>query len=122
MEIQPIKTGEDHDAALTEVEKLWKAEPGSPEADRLDVLVTLIEAYEEKNHPIPPPDPIDAILFRMDQLSLSRKDLEPYLGTRARVSEILSRTRSLSLGMIRRLHAGLGIPADVLIQPVEAPR
>ncbi len=117
MDIKPIKTEDDHAAALAEVERLWEAEPGSEEADRLDVLATLIEAYEEKHQPILPPDPVEAILFRMDQLGLSRRDLEPYLGTRARVSEVLSRTRSLSLTMIRRLHEGLGIPADVLIQP-----
>jgi HTH-type transcriptional regulator/antitoxin HigA len=117
MEIRPIKTEEDYEAALSEIEKLWEAESGSPEADRLDVLATLVEAYEEKHHPIDPPDPIDAILFRMEQMGFSRKDLEPFLGTRGRVSEILSRTRSLSLAMIRRLHEGLGIPAEVLIQP-----
>ncbi len=117
MDIRPIKTNKDHEAALAEVAELWEAEPGSEEADRLDVLVTLIEAYEERAHPILPPDPIEAILFRMDQLGLSRRDLEPYLGTRARVSEILNRTRNLTLAMIRRLHEGLGIPADVLIQP-----
>jgi len=120
MEIKPIKTEDDHAAALAEVESLWNAEPGSADADRLDVLTTLIEAYEEKNHPIPPPDPVEAILFRMDQLGLTRQDLQPYIGTRARVSEVLSRTRSLSLTMIRRLHEGLGIPADVLIQPSQA--
>lgn len=117
MEIKPIKTETDHERALAEVERLWAAEPGSEEADRLDVLVTLIEAYEERNHPIPPPDPVEAILFRLDQLGLSRRDLEPYIGTRARVSEVLNRTRGLSLAMVRRLNAGLGIPADVLIQP-----
>lgn len=116
MEIKPIKTDEDHAAALAEVERLWEAESGSEEADRLDVLTTLIDAYEEKHQPILPPDPVEAILFRMDQLELSRQDLLPYFGTRARVSEVLSRTRSLSLTMIRRLHEGLGIPADVLIQ------
>ena len=119
MEIKPIKTEKDHEAALTMVEELWGAEPGSDDADRLDVLVTLVEAYEEKNYPILPPDPIAAILFRMDQLGLSRRDLESYIGTRARVSEILTRNRDLTLAMIRRLHRGLGIPADVLIQPVE---
>ena len=120
MEIKPIKTEEDHTAALAEVERLWEAAPGSEESDRLEVLTTLIEAYEEKNHPILPPDPVEAILFRMDQLGLTRQDLQPYIGTRARVSEVLSRTRSLSLAMIRRLHKGLGIPADVLIQPSQA--
>ena len=118
MDIRPIKTEEDYDAALSEIERLWDAESGSLESDRLDVLTTLVEAYEEKHHPIDPPDPIDAILFRMDQMGFSRKDLEPFLGPRGRVSEILSRTRSLSLTMIRRLHEGLGIPAEVLIQPV----
>jgi len=116
MDIKPIKTDEDHRAALAEVEKLWDAEPGSEAADRLDVLATLIEAYEDKLLPVLPPDPVEAILFRMDQLGLSRQDLEPYIGTRARVSEILNRTRNLTLAMIRRLHDGLGISADVLIQ------
>ncbi len=120
MEIKPIKTEADHQAALAEVERLWNTSPGSEDEDRLDVLVTLIEAYEEKNHPVFPPDPVEAILFRMSQLGLNRRDLEPYIGTRARVSDILNRTRTLTLAMIRRLHEGLGIPAEVLIQP--APR
>jgi len=117
--IKPVRTESDHELALKEIEELWSAEPGTDDADRLDVLATLVDAYEAKHHPIPPPDPVDAIVFRMDQLGLSRTDLEPYIGTRARVSEILNRTRTLSLAMIRRLHAGLGIPADVLIQPTE---
>ena len=116
MDIRPIKSESDYEAALVEVEHLWEAAPGSPEHDRLDVLATLIEAYEEKHHPIGPPDPIDAILFRMEQLGLRRRDLEPYIGPRGRVSEILNRTRTLTLPMIRRLHQGLGIPAAVLIQ------
>lgn len=116
MDIRPIKTEADHQAALAEVERLWGAAPGSPAADRLDVLATLIEAYEEGHHPIYPPDPVDAILFRMEQQNLRRRDLEPYIGPRGRVSEILNRTRSLTLPMIRRLHDELGIPADVLIQ------
>jgi HTH-type transcriptional regulator/antitoxin HigA len=119
MAIKPVRTESDHELALKEIEELWSAEPGTDDADRLDVLATLVDAYEAKHHPIPPPDPVDAIVFRMDQLGLSRTDLEPYIGTRARVSEILNRTRTLSLAMIRRLHAGLGIPADVLIQPTE---
>lgn len=86
-----------------------------PEGDRLDVLVTLVEAYEARHHPIDPPDPIDAILFRMEQQGLTRKDLEPYIGPRGRVSEILNRRRSLSLQMIRRLHDGLGIAYESLL-------
>ncbi len=115
MDIKPVRTSKDHRSALAEVERLWEAKPGTPEHDRLEVLVTLIEAYEGKHHPIPPPDPVEAILFRMDQLDLDRKDLETLIGSRARVSEVLSGRRSLSLGMIRRLHARLGIPAEVLI-------
>jgi HTH-type transcriptional regulator/antitoxin HigA len=115
MEIKPVRNAKEHKAALAEVEGLWDAKPGTSEHDRLDVLVTLIEAYEDKHEPIPPPDPIDAILFRMDQLDLDRKDLEPIIGSRARVSEVLGRRRGLSLGMIRRLHSQLGIPADILV-------
>ena len=115
MEIKPVRNAREHKAALAEVERLWDAKPGTSEHDRLDVLVTLIEAYEDKHEPIPPPDPIDAILFRMDQLDLDRKDLEPLIGSRARVSEVLGRRRGLSLGMIRRLHSQLGIPADILV-------
>jgi HTH-type transcriptional regulator / antitoxin HigA len=115
MDIKPVRTSKDHRAALAEVERLWEAKPGTPEHDRLEVLVTLVEAYEAKHHPIPPPDPVEAILFRMDQLDLDRKALEALIGSRARVSEVLSRRRSLSLGMIRRLHGRLGIPAEVLI-------
>ncbi len=117
MDVKPIKTNADHRAALAEVERLWDAAPGSEDADRVDVLTMLIEAYEEKHHPVLPPDPIEAILFRMSQLGLTRRDLEPYIGTRARVAEILNRTRNLTLAMIRRLHEGLGIPAEALIQP-----
>ncbi len=120
MDIKPIRTETDHKAALAEVESLWQAPPGSAESDRLEILATLVEAYEEKNHPIDPPDPVDAILFRMDQLGMSRRDLEVYIGRRGRVSEILSRARSLTLPMIRRLHEGLGIPADVLIRESRA--
>jgi HTH-type transcriptional regulator/antitoxin HigA len=115
MEIKPVRTLKDHRAALGEVERLWEAKPGTPEHDRLEVLVTLIEAYEAKHHPIPPPDPVEAILFRMDQMDLGRKDLEDLVGSRARVSEVLSGRRGLSLGMIRRLHSRLGIPAEILI-------
>ena len=115
MDIKPVRTAKDHRAALAEVERLWEAKAGTPEHDRLEVLVTLLESYEAKHHPIPPPDPVEAILFRMDQLDLDRKDLEAMIGSRARVSEVLSGRRSLSLGMIRRLHGRLGIPAEILI-------
>ena len=91
---------------------------GTPEGDRLDVLVTLVEAYEARHHPVPPPDPIDAIKFHMEQQGLTTKDLEPILGHRGRVSEVLNRKRPLTLAMIRRLHASLGIPAEVLIREV----
>jgi HTH-type transcriptional regulator/antitoxin HigA len=116
MDIKPVRTSKDHKAALAEVERLWEAKPGTPEHDHLEVLVTLVEAYEAKHHPIPPPDPVEAILFRMDQLEMDRKDLEVVIGSRARVSEVLSGRRSLSLEMIRRLHGRLGIPAEVLIR------
>jgi HTH-type transcriptional regulator/antitoxin HigA len=115
--IKPIRTRRDYDAALTEVERLWGAKSGTPEGDRLDVLATLIEAYEAEHYPMDPPDPIEAIKFRMEQQGLSRKDLESLIGTRTRVAEILNRRRNLSIGMIRRLHKALGISAEVLIRP-----
>ena len=117
--IRPIRNEEDYETALEEIEKLWDANPDTPEADRLDVLVMLVEAYEEAHYPIPPPDPIELILHVMDARNLTRRDLEPYLGTRARVSEILNRRRPLSLEMIRKLQTGLGIPAEILVQPYE---
>lgn len=119
MEIRPIKTEADYQAALQEIERLFDAAPDTPEGDRLEVLTTLVEAYEDKHYNIPLPDPIEAILYYMESRGLSRRDLEPYIGSRARVSEVLSRKRPLSIRMIRRLHTGLGIPADVLIQPYE---
>ncbi|MES9902900.1 MAG: transcriptional regulator [Sedimenticola sp.] len=116
MDIKPIKTEQDYDAALAEVEALWGAPVDTSEGDRLDVLITLIEAYEARHHPIDPPDPIDAILFRMEQAGLERKDLEPFIGGRGRVSEILNRKRPLTLNMIRNLWKGLHIPLESLIQ------
>ena len=115
--VKPIKTDRDYDAALKEVERLWGAKDGTPEGDRLDVLATLIEVYEDKHYPMDPPDPIEAIKFRMEQQGLTRKDLEPIIGTRTRVAEVLNRRRGLSIAMIRRLTKALGIPADVLIRP-----
>lgn len=117
MNIKPIKTEADYEAALKEIERLFDAAPGTPAGDRLEVLVTLVEAYEDKHYAIPDPDPIEAIKYYMESRDLSRRDLEPYLGSRARVSEVLNRRRPLSLEMIRGLNTGLGIPADVLIKP-----
>ena len=119
MGIKPIRTEAGYETALAEIDRLWGAEYGSPEGDTLDVLVTLVEAYEEQHHPILPPDPIEAILHHLDSQGLSRHDLEPYLGSRARVSEILNRKRALSLVMIRKLQEGLGISAEILVQPYE---
>jgi HTH-type transcriptional regulator/antitoxin HigA len=117
MDIHPIKTEADYQAALAEVERLFDAQPDTPEGDRLDILTTLIEAYEAQMAPISTPDPIEAILYHLESRGLARRDLEPYLGGRARVSEIVNRRLPLTLAMIQRLHRGLGIAADVLIQP-----
>ncbi len=119
MTLRPIRNEEDYETALEEIEVLWNAEPDTPEADRLDILVMLVEAYEAEHYSIPDPDPIELILHVMEARGLTRRDLEPYLGSRARVSEILNRRRPLSLEMIRKLQSGLGIPADVLVQPYE---
>jgi HTH-type transcriptional regulator/antitoxin HigA len=116
-ELKPIRSKADYKRALAELERLWGAKVGTPEGDRLDVLATLIDAYETEQYPIDPPDPIEAIKFRMEQQGLSRKDLEPLIGTRTRVAEVLNRKRSLSIGMIRRLNERLGISAEVLIRP-----
>jgi len=115
VDIQPIKTEEDYDLALQTIEQLWEAEEGTPEGDRLDILITLVDAYEQINHPIYPPDPVAAIEFHMDQNELSRADLEEYIGSRARVSEVMNGKRGLSIEMIRNLHEGLGIPLESLI-------
>jgi HTH-type transcriptional regulator/antitoxin HigA len=115
MDIKPIRNERQHRAALKEVERLWAARPGTPAHDRLEVLATLAEDYEDRHYPVLPPDPVAAIRFRMEQLGLDRKALEPSIGSRARVSEVLSGRRRLTLDMIRRLHAQLGSPADVLL-------
>ncbi len=122
MTIKPIRTEDDYDAALKELDRLIDARPGTPEYDQLEVLSILIEAYETEHYPIPLPAPIAAIEFHMERLGLTRKDLEPYIGSRARVSEILNRKRHLTLNMIRNLEKGLGIPAGVLIQEYELDR
>ena len=114
--IRPIRTERDYDAVLGEVDDLMDAVPGTPRGERLDVLVTLIEAYEARHWAIDAPDPIEAIRVRMEQRNLRRSDLEPMIGSRARVSEVLSGKRALTLPMIRRLSAGLDLRADVLIQ------
>ena len=117
MQIRPIKTRADHRAALKEIERLMEAQPGTPAGDRLEVLTTLVERYESQHEPIEPPDPIEALLYDMESRGLKRRDLEPYLGSRARVAEVLNRRRPLTIEMIRKLHAGLGISAEVLIRP-----
>ena len=116
-EMKPIRTEADYEAALEEMAAVWGAASGTPEGDRLDVLATLIDVYEAKHHAMDPPDPVEAIKFRMEQQGMTRKDLESIIGTRTRIAEVLNRKRSLSIGMIRRLHAQLGISAEVLIQP-----
>jgi HTH-type transcriptional regulator / antitoxin HigA len=119
IKVKPIKTNGDYEEALSEIERLMEAKPDTVEADRLEILVTLVEAYENEHYSIPLPDPVEAIKYYLDSRGLTRRDLETYLGSRARVSEILNRKRPLSLEMIRRLNKGLGIPAEVLIQPYE---
>lgn len=116
MDIKPIRTEKDYHTALEIVEELWDAEQGTPEADKLDILTTLIEVYEDQNFPIETPSPVEAIRFRMEQLGLRPKDLEPFVGQRGRVSEILNERRPLTLRMIRKLAKGLNIPVSVLIQ------
>lgn len=120
--IKPIKTEADYDAALAEIDVLIDAVPGTLEGDRLDILVTLVEAYEAKRWRIDPPDPIASIELRMQQRGLTRRDLEKILGSKSRVSEVLNRKRPLTLDMIRRLHALWGIPVESLIQPTTRKR
>jgi len=115
MQVKPIKNARDYRAALKKIESLMDAKPGSKRGDMLDVLATLVAAYEEKHFVIDAPDPVAAIEFAMEQKGLTRKDLEPMIGSRARVSEVLNHKRPLTLAMIRNLHAGLGVPAGVLI-------
>lgn len=117
-DLKPIKTKADYKASLAEIDRLWGARSGTPEGDRLDILATLIDAYENEHYPMDPPDPIEAIKFRMEQQGLTRKDLVEIFGTRTRVAEVLNRRRGLSINMIRRLNKKLGISVDVLIQPI----
>jgi HTH-type transcriptional regulator / antitoxin HigA len=113
--IEPVVDQESHHRALCRIEELWDAEPGSPDEQELDALATLVDAYERRQFPILPPDPVAAIKVRCEQLGWTRKELEPLLGSRARVSEVLGRKRALTLPMIRKVHAAMQIPADVLI-------
>ena len=122
MKLRRLRTRREHQAALKEAEALWSAPEGSPAADRLEVLVLLIEAYEREHYPIAYPDPIDFLLHLMEARELSRNDLEPFIGSRARVAEILNRVRPLTLDMIRRLSEGLKIPADVLVRDYKLKR
>ena len=119
MDILPIRNEKDYDKALLEIEKLWGAEIGTEKGDKLDILLVLAEDYENKHHQIALPDPISAIKFRMEQMNLTRKDLEPFIGGRGRVSEILNHRRSLSLNMIRNLHINLSIPLESLINETQ---
>ena len=116
MRLKPIGSGRELDRALERIDELWGAKPGTPRGDELDVLMLLVEKYEEERFAIPASDPVEAIKFLMEQNDLSRKDLEPYIGPRGRVSEVLNNRRSLTLRMIKRLHEGLKIPYESLIQ------
>ncbi|MGC6369721.1 helix-turn-helix domain-containing protein [Pseudomonas sp. K2I15] len=118
MNIKPIHSQEELAAALARVEQIWEAQIGSPEGDELEVLAILIEKYEAEHYPMPPSDPIEAIKFRMEQLGMTARDLEPFIGPSGRVSEVLNHKRKLSLSMIKRLHEGLRIPYESLLAGV----
>ncbi len=122
MTIKPIKSERDYRRTIKNIERLMGARANTPDGDRLDVLVTLAEAWERKHHAIAAPDPVDAIQFAIEQRGLTRRDLEPLIGSRARVAEVLNRKRTLTLPMIRRLHAALGIPAESLIRETSPSR
>lgn len=113
--MKPIKNEAAYQKALERIEGLWGAAQDSPEGDELEILLVLVEAYENKHYPIPPSDPVNAILFRMDQLGIDRKGLQEFLGQRSRVSDVLNRKRTLSLSQIKRLHKGMGIPYECLL-------
>lgn len=117
MEIKPIRTEKDYEAALARIEEIFDAEPDTPEGDELEILATLVETYEKKNYPIGLPDPIEAIKIRMEDLGLDRTDLEDAIGSKGRISEILNRKRPLTLPMVQRLSEKLGLPTEVLAQP-----
>jgi len=117
MNIRPVKTDADYHDALKEIGQLFDAAPNTPEGDRLEILTTLVESYEAYHYPIPEPDPVESIRYFMESRGLSDTDLEPFIGSSVKVTEVLNRKTPLSLDMIRRLHTGLGITADILIQP-----
>jgi len=122
MNLKPIRNDAGHEAALKEIERLWGAREGTPEGDRLEILATLVEAYEETRFPMDLPDPIEAIKFRLEQQGKDQKSLIGILGSRTRVYEVMRRDRPLSLTMIRQLHKHLSIPAEVLIRPPRVKR
>jgi len=115
MDIRPIKTEQDYTSAIKRIEELWGVRKDTPEGDELDLLVTLVESYEIKHYPVSPPDPIDAIKFRMEQMGMTKEDMVKYLGSQSRVSEILNRKRKLTLKMVKSLYKGLRIPAEILL-------
>ncbi len=115
MDIRPIKTEQDYNTAISRIDELWGAKKDTPEGDEFDLMVTLVESYEMKHYPIAPPDPIDAIKFRMEQMGMTNSDMVQYLGSQSRVSEILNKRRKLTLSMIKSLYKGLKIPADILL-------
>ncbi len=115
MEIRPIKTEQDYNDSIKRIEELWGAKKDTPQGDELDLLVTLVESYEMKHYPIAPPDPVDAIKFRMEQMDMTKADMVKYLGSQSRVSEVLNRKRKLTLSMVKSLYKGLRIPAEILL-------
>jgi HTH-type transcriptional regulator / antitoxin HigA len=122
MRIRPVRSEREYEAAVARIAELMGSVPGTAAGDELDVLATLVDAYEAKRFPIDVPDPVTVIKFQMEQQGLTRKDVQPMIGSRARVSEVLNGRRSLTLPMIRRLHAGLRIPVELLVGPIQAPR
>lgn len=115
MEIKPIKTEQDYKDAIQRIEALWGAKKDTPQGDELDLLVTIVEAFEMKHYPIAPPDPVDAIKFRMEQMGMTKSDMTKYIGSQSKVSEVLNRKRKLSLRMVKSLYKGLKIPAEILL-------
>ena len=115
MEIRPIKNEKDYNDSIRRIEELWGAKKDTQQGDELDLLVTLVESYEMKHYPIAPPDPVDAIKFRMEQMGMTRADMVKYLGSQSRVSEVLNGKRKLTLGMVKSLYKGLKIPAEILL-------
>ena len=115
MEIKPIKSEDDYNESMKRIEVLWGSKKDTPRGDELDLLITLVEAYEMKHYPIAPPDPIEAIIFRMEQMGMTKTDMAKYLGSQSRVSEVLSRKRKLTLKMVKSLYKELKIPAEVLL-------